>query len=138
MISIISSYYFQTSPWNKWLLVRLRCFFLIISRCRAYSSTALIRGSVYVFWKEWWIETKITLFKQWSISKLDLVHASLRTHEINFLFPVLWKLKKWCARAVFIFIKGATLRFLRQEWFCIFHISWEMCFYHLISKIVIL
>ena len=103
MISIISSYYFQTSPRNKWLLVRLRCFFLIISRCRAYSSTALIRGSVYVFWKEWWIETKITLLKQWSISKLDLVHASLRTHEINFLFPVLWKLKNWCARAVFIF-----------------------------------
>ena len=33
----------------------------------------------------------------------------IRPHKINFLFPILWRLKKWCARAIlFLFLIFST------------------------------
>ena len=59
---------------------------------------------------------------------------NVRQHKINLLFPVLWRLKKWCACAIISFIfylfYKVKLRFLRQEWLYIFHISCKMYFYH--------
>ena len=59
----------------------------------------------------------------------------VRPHKIFFLFPVHWKLKKWCASAFFIFIfylfYKVKLRLLRQAEFYIFQISREMYFYRI-------
>ena len=55
-----------------------------------------------------------------------------RPHK-KLLFPVLWRLKKLCVRAIFIFIfhlfYKVKMRFLRKESFYIFQISCEMYFY---------
>ena len=46
-----------------------------------------------------------------TLKRVFFTNMIVRPHKINFLFPVLWRLKKWCARAFFISI------------FCIFYMG---------------
>ena len=109
-----------------------------IEKFKQKSRTLLFEGTIkflYHFIITTWVYMVTAyLYSIVSHSENALYMDNITRPHKNFLFHVLWKLKKWCARAIFIFIFHLfykfKLRYSRQEWFYIFHISWKMYFYY--------